>query len=93
MSSLLGDGEVDFQGVGFDFSEPGAVRNHSVALVPLASSRRFGLLPIQESDRSLAELQRRSNKFDKEENRNTEIVGGGVIGSGLGFFSSMLKKK
>lgn len=57
---------------------------------PLASSRRFGLLPIQ-SDRSLAELQRR--KFGKgkdESEQNKGIGGGGVMSS---FFSSMLKKK
>ena len=63
-------------------------------LNPLASSRRFGLLPIQ-SDRSLAELQRRG-KFGKdkdEDQRRQDTSAGGVMSSGLGFFSSMLKKK
>ena len=93
LNSLLGEAgpAVD---VDMDVSMSGASNNNTVVLNPLPSSRRFGLLPIQESDRSLAELQRRGSKYDKEaESRNTESIGGGVIGSGLGFFSSMLKKK
>ena len=93
MSSLLGEGNSAVPDVSMDFSTTGSSLSNAVALNPLVSSRRFGLLPIQESDRSLAELQRRGNKYDKEESRNTEISGSGVIGSGLGFFSSMLKKK
>jgi hypothetical protein len=65
--------------------------NTNPHLYPLPSSRRFGLLPIQ-SDRSLAELQRR-NKYamDKGGDDQKPESSGGVIG--LGFFSSMLKKK
>ena len=60
---------------------------------PLQSSRRFALLPIQ-TDRSISELQRRG-KIGKEKgvSSDREEAGSGVIGSGLGFFSSMLKKK
>jgi len=91
--SLLGeDDNGGAVGGDMDISMSGSSTN-VVALNPLPSSRRFGLLPIQESDRSLAELQRRGNKHDKEESNNTDSGGGGVIGSGLGFFSSMLKKK
>ena len=60
---------------------------------PLPSSRRFVLLPIQ-NDRSISELQRRGKVGkDKDMAYNREEAGAGVIGSGLGFFSSMLKKK
>jgi Vps51/Vps67 len=69
--------------------------SHSSPLNPLPSSRRFALLPIPESDRSLAELQRR--RFDNNKDEASRFAesssGSGVIGSGLGFFSSMLKKK
>ncbi len=60
---------------------------------PLQSSQRFALLPIQ-TDRSISELQRRG-KIGKEKgvSSDREEAGSGVIGSGLGFFSSMLKKK
>jgi hypothetical protein len=93
MSLLFGEGDSAVLDVNMDYSTSDATTNNTVTLNPLASSRRFGLLPIQESDRSLAELQRRGNKYDKEESRNAESSGSGVIGSGLGFFSSMLKKK
>ena len=62
---------------------------------PLPSSRRFVLLPIQ-NDRSITELQRRG-KLGKDKDASADsrqdAAGSGVIGSGLGFFSSMLKKK
>ena len=93
MSLLFGEGDSAVLDVNLDYSTSDATMNNTVTLNPLASSRRFGLLPIQESDRSLAELQRRGNKYDKEESRNAGSSGSGVIGSGLGFFSSMLKKK
>lgn len=60
---------------------------------PLPSSRRFALLPIQ-TERSISELQRRGKLGkDKDVGSDREDAGAGVIGSGLGFFSSMLKKK
>lgn len=61
---------------------------------PLQSSCRFGLLPIQ-NDRSISELQRHG-KLGKDKDASADSrqeAGSGVIGSGLGFFSSMLKKK
>jgi hypothetical protein len=61
---------------------------------PLASSRRFVLLPIQSVDHSISELQRRGKiGKDKDVGSDRQEAGSGVIGSGLGFFSSMLKKK
>jgi hypothetical protein len=61
---------------------------------PLPSSRRFALLPIQ-NDRSISELQRRG-KLGKNKVVSSDTLqeaGSGVIGSGLGFFSSLYKKK
>jgi hypothetical protein len=62
---------------------------------PLSSSRRFALLPVQ-TDRSLGDLQLRG-KYMKEKREETgsrqEAMGGSVMSSGLGFLSSMLKKK
>lgn len=61
---------------------------------PLASSRRFALLPIQ-SDRSLGDLQLKT-KYAKEKHetdRRQESSADSLMSSGLGFFSSMLKKK
>lgn len=61
---------------------------------PLSSSRRFALLPIQ-SDRTLTDLQMKGayKKEKEEQERRQETIGGSVMSSGLGFFSSMLKKK
>mmetsp|Transcript_3081 Transcript_3081/g.4411 ORF Transcript_3081/g.4411 Transcript_3081/m.4411 type:complete len:394 (-) Transcript_3081:109-1290(-) len=69
---------------------------------PLPSSRRFVLLPIQ-SERSLNELQARgkyrrgagAGSGDKSMSQGKQDAGDGfgVVSSGLGFFSSMLKKK
>jgi hypothetical protein len=59
---------------------------------PLPSSCRFSLLPIQ-SDRTLSDIQLRGKYKDKDETENRQDAkGGGVMSSGLGFFSSMLKK-
>jgi hypothetical protein len=94
LSALFGEdvaarsGDVD---VTLDISSTG----NSTPLFhpPLPSSRRFALLPIQ-TDRSISELQRRGKLGkDKEAGSDREEAGAGVIGSGLGFFSSMLKKK
>jgi hypothetical protein len=74
----------------------GAPSTSSLPLIhpPLASSRRFVLLPVQ-SDRSLSDLQLRGKYIkEKEETESRqEAQGGSVMSSGLGFFSSMLKKK
>ena len=59
---------------------------------PLPSSCRFPLLPIQ-SDRTLSEVQLRGKYKDKEDaETRQEAIGTSVMGSGFGFFSSMLKK-
>ena len=62
--------------------------------VPLPSSRRFLLLPIQ-SDRSLNDLQLKTKyaKEKQETDRRQESSADSLMSSGLGFFSSMLKKK
>ena len=68
---------------------------HPFFYPPLSSTRRFALLPIQ-TDRTLTDLQLKGAfKKDKEdqEGRRNERIGGSVMSSGLGFFSSMLKKK
>jgi hypothetical protein len=74
----------------------GAPSTSSLPLIhpPLASSRRFVLLPVQ-SDRSLSDLQLRGKYIkEKEETESRqEAQAGSVMSSGLGFFSSMLKKK
>lgn len=61
---------------------------------PLPSSRRFALLAVQ-ADRSLTDLQLRGKYMkDKEDTEShQEAMGGSVMSSGLGFLSSMLKKK
>jgi hypothetical protein len=94
LSALFGDdvasrsGDVD---VTLDISSAGS--STPLFHPPLPSSRRFTLLPIQ-TDRSISELQRRGKLGkDKEAGSDREEAGAGVIGSGLGFFSSMLKKK
>jgi hypothetical protein len=60
---------------------------------PLNSTCRFSLLPIQ-SDRTLADVQLRGKykEKDEHESRQDTASGSSVIGSGFGFFSSMLKK-
>ncbi len=65
---------------------------------PLASSRRFMLLPIQ-AEQSVKELQliqnlekERSNKAEAEKASSTSTAAS-AVSSSFGFFSSMLKKK
>ena len=63
--------------------------------VPLASSRRFILLPVQ-ADRSLSDIQIRGKYATKEKEENTERTetrSGNVISGGFGFLSNMLKTK
>jgi hypothetical protein len=61
---------------------------------PLRSSTRFVLLPVQ-ADRTLTDVQLRS-KYSKSKDASSssrpEASSGGVMSSGLGFLSSMLKK-
>lgn len=62
---------------------------------PLASSRRFSLLPIQ-AERSLTELQLRGRygkKVREEKESNKDLSSGNALGSGFGFLSSMLSTK
>ncbi|KAL7470139.1 hypothetical protein ACHAXS_010373 [Conticribra weissflogii] len=63
-------------------------------LNPLASSRRFNLLPIQ-AEKSLTELQLRGKygkKSQEEKAANIAPASGNALGSGFGFLSSMLTK-
>jgi hypothetical protein len=72
--------------------------------LPLPSSRRFVLLPVQ-VDRSLSDIQGLQNKYGKAEassnmamdgrstNQNDGYNSSNVISGGLGFLSSMLKTK
>ena len=93
LSSLFGDDKASDTNSAFsesDVNVGASGSGNTILYSPLASSRRFGLLPIQ-SDRSLAELQRRKFSKGKDEGgQNKDISGGGVMSS---FFSSMLKKK
>jgi len=62
--------------------------------VPLASSRRFALLPVQ-ADRSLNDIQIRG-KYAKEKEEDVgrnDTRSGNVISGGFGFLSNMLKTK
>lgn len=62
--------------------------------LPLASSRRFALLPVQ-ADRSLNDIQLRG-KYAKEKEEamdRQETTSGNVISGGFGFLSNMLKTK
>jgi hypothetical protein len=52
---------------------------------------RFVLLPVQ-ADRSLSSLQLRGLQGKKRNRKSSGIAGGSVMSSGLGFFSSMLKR-
>lgn len=66
----------------------------SFILNPLASSRRFTLLPIQ-AEKSLTELQLRGKygkKSQEEKAANIAPASGNALGSGFGFLSSMLTK-
>ncbi|KAL7567648.1 hypothetical protein ACA910_000239 [Epithemia clementina (nom. ined.)] len=78
----------------FDLGSAGSSQQLPFCYTPLSSSRRFALLPIQ-SDRTLADLQMKGayKKEKEEQERRQESIGGSVMSSGLGFFSSMLKKK
>jgi hypothetical protein len=62
--------------------------------LPLASSRRFALLPVQ-ADRTLSDIQIRGKyaKEKEEEMERRQTASGNVISGGFGFLSSMLKTK
>ena len=83
-------------GAAYPSTEPDVMdgRDSSRLLAPLASTSRFNLLPVQ-SDRSVSELQLRRQSIEEDDTKTTATgnAGAGVINSGLGFFSSMLKKK
>ena len=72
----------------------------SFTLNPLASSRRFILLPIQ-ADKSQSELQLRTSKYGKKikeekasnSGKDSYSTSGNALGTGLGFLSSMLSTK
>eukprot|EP00574_Skeletonema_japonicum_P004726 CAMPEP_0201724658 /NCGR_PEP_ID=MMETSP0593-20130828/8345_1 /ASSEMBLY_ACC=CAM_ASM_000672 /TAXON_ID=267983 /ORGANISM="Skeletonema japonicum, Strain CCMP2506" /LENGTH=1117 /DNA_ID=CAMNT_0048215959 /DNA_START=28 /DNA_END=3381 /DNA_ORIENTATION=+ len=67
----------------------------SLVTNPLASSRRFTLLPIQ-AEKSLTELQLRGRygkKVREEKESNKDVSSGNALGSGFGFLSSMLSTK
>ena len=82
------------------------VRSEPMFPLPLPSSRRFVLLPVQ-IDRSLSDIQGLQNKYNKNDvsssasaamdGRATNSYDGynssNVISGGLGFLSSMLKTK
>ena len=62
---------------------------------PLASSRRFTLLPIQDQ-KSLTDLQLRGRygkKTREEKESNEDVSSGNALGTGFGFLSSMLSTK
>lgn len=66
--------------------------NEPAIHVPLPSSRRFALLPVQ-ADRSLKDIQLRG-KYAKEKqapDETPDASSGNVISGGLGFLSGMLK--
>ena len=88
-SSLFG--EDDVSSVPLDVGEASRAPAHPLLHAPLPSSCRFSLLPIQ-ADRALTEAQLRKYK-KKEESESSKATSGGagVVGSGFGFLSSMIK--
>jgi hypothetical protein len=62
--------------------------------LPLASSRRFALLPVQ-ADRTISDIQIRGKyaKEKEEEMERRQTASGNVISGGFGFLSNMLKTK
>jgi hypothetical protein len=98
VSSLLGQPVDDITSSSTDVSAmEGTISDDPIFYLPLASSRRFVLLPVQ-ADRSLADIQLRG-KYAKEKedalamDRPHESTSGNVISDGFGFLSNMLKTK
>jgi hypothetical protein len=91
--STLGDLDtMDLNSTGY--GGLGEVRSGADSLLhaPLPSSCRFSLLPIQ-ADRTLSDVQLRGkyNEGKEENERRRDTTAAGVMSSGLGFFSSILK--
>jgi Vps51/Vps67 len=91
--STLGDLDtMDFNSSGY--GGLGEVRSGADSLLhaPLPSSCRFSLLPVQ-ADRTLSDVQLRGkyNEGKEENERRRDTTAAGVMSSGLGFFSSILK--
>jgi hypothetical protein len=95
-STLFGQSDANAftDGHGLDSTSDFGGESVLFHLAPLPSSRRFILLSVQ-ADRSLEEIQLRGkNSREKINFSNSAGTGsGGVMSSGLGFLSSMLKKK
>jgi hypothetical protein len=96
LSSLFGEDESDTFSASNSASMNGVGGSSVVSsLNPLASSRRFVLLPIQ-AEKSLTELQLRgkySKKNQEEKASSTSAMSGNALGTGFGFLSSMLSTK
>ena len=101
LSSLFGEGSSDgsssaetlVNGVGRT-SVLSASSDSSFLLNPLASSRRFVLLPIQAEKLTEIQLKGKYGKKSQEEKTSSAAASGGnAIGAGFGFLSSMLSTK
>jgi Vps51/Vps67 len=71
------------------------VSNVPLIHLPISSTRRFILLPVQ-TERSINEIQLRKKQAKEREQQAAEKAdtsSGNVMSTGFGFFSSMLKKK
>jgi hypothetical protein len=99
LSSLLGDDDASSlsnkENIGGRTEQHG---NRSLLINPLPSSRRFTLLPIQ-AEQSVKELQlirnlekERAEKSEAEK-RSGASAAANAVSSGIGYFSSFLKKK
>lgn len=91
LASLIGR-RVSFENV----STGSTNEDDAISFLPLASSRRFALLPVP-ADRSATEIQLLHGKYSKEAKEDEAYKkemssSGNVIGSSLGFLQSMLAK-
>jgi hypothetical protein len=103
VSSLIGAAQNTIESSVSDMTMSSTMSEPMFPL-PLPSSRRFVLLPVQ-VDRSLSDIQGLQNKYGKVEasssmatdgrstNHNDGYNSSNVISGGLGFLSSMLKTK
>jgi hypothetical protein len=100
LSSLFGEGDSDdstssealTNGVGRT-SLLSVSSDSSFLLNPLASSRRFILLPIQAEKLTELQLRGKYRKADEEKASSAAASSGNAIGAGFGFLSSMLSTK
>jgi len=91
-SALFGQDEHRLVPLGDLNSSTKQTGNNPLLYMPLASSCRYPLLPIQ-ADRTLGGIQSREKFKEKEDNElRPGKATGGAMRAGLGFFSSMLKK-